>query len=241
MTLSPPTTASSQVPVGGGSVLDTERGSLVVPADADTLAGFRRWTASDDFPEWGRIDYLDGTLYFDLMAERIYSHSLPKHEIMRVVGNRAKELGFGRLGTDSTRIVLTAPQAISCEPDGVGVSFESLKAGRVTMVPTADKGDMIEFQGPPDWVLELLSPSSENKDAVRLPEAFFAGGVREYWLADCRGEEARLTIHTRGPDRFEPVERDDDGFQPSQVFERSYRLRRSTDPLGDPAFTLDER
>ena len=65
--------------------------------------------------------------------------------------------------------------------------------------------------------------------------------MREYWLVDCRGDAAELTIHGRGTDRFEPVAVDADGFQPSATLGRSYRLVRGLDPLGEPKFTLEER
>ena len=219
----------------------TETGKLVFPTDAATLPGFRRWTASPNFPETGRIDFVDGTLYFDLMPERANSHGLPKTELVRVVANRAVASKLGSVFTDSMRVVIAGPPATSCEPDLIFVSYDSLLSGRVRRVPTADGNDTIEFEGPVDLVCELLSPSSEGKDTVRLPAAFFAGGVREYWLVDCRDGAATLTVHGRGAAGFEPVAADADGFQSSPVLGMTYRLVRTVDPLGDPAFTLEER
>ena len=231
----------AQAVVRGGTVLHTDRGSVHVPADAITLAGFRRWTSSENFPDWGRFDFVDGTRDFDLTRERMNAHALPKTELVRVVGTRAKTTGFGPVLTTRMRVVLPNPPAASCEPDLIAVSYEALRTGRVRQVPTADGADTIEFEGPPDLIAELLSPSSETKDTARLPASFYANGVREYWLVDCRGDAADLVIHARGADRFEPVAADGDGFRASAVLGKAYRLGRGIDPLGEPTFTLEER
>ena len=225
----------------GGLVLATDDGPLVVPADAETLPGFRRWTTSPGFPETGRIDFVDGTLYLDLMPERFDSHSLPKTELVRVIAGRVKEGRLGKVCIDAMRVVLPGPPAVSCEPDVVFVSNDALRSGRVTRSPAANGDDTLELVGPPDLVVEVVSPSSESKDTDRLPTAFFAGGVAEYWLVDCRGGAAGLTIHGRGADGFVAVAADADGYQPSAALGRTYRLAREIDPLGDPLFHLHER
>ena len=43
--------------------------ALRIPRGAQTLAGFRRWSSSDAFPERGRIDFLEGELVIDLGPE----------------------------------------------------------------------------------------------------------------------------------------------------------------------------
>jgi hypothetical protein len=55
--------------------------SIRVPADAHTLAGFRRWALSDVFPDRGRIAFLDGEIDIDMSPEEIRSHSDPKTEL----------------------------------------------------------------------------------------------------------------------------------------------------------------
>ena len=41
---------------------------------------------------------------------------------------------------------------------------------------------------PPDWVLEVASPSTEEKDRCSKPSDYAAMGVREYWLFDPKGD-----------------------------------------------------
>lgn len=45
--------------------------ALRIPRGVQTLAGFRRWSSSDAFPERGRIDFLDGELVIDLYPEEM--------------------------------------------------------------------------------------------------------------------------------------------------------------------------
>ncbi len=52
--------------------------TLRIPEDAFIFEGFQRWAESADFPENGRIDYLEGNVYVDMSPEDLYTHSSPK-------------------------------------------------------------------------------------------------------------------------------------------------------------------
>jgi hypothetical protein len=73
-----------------------------------------------------------------------------------------------------------------------------------------------------------------------LPSAYFQAGVREFWLADARGEKPIFIIHSPGLNGFEPVAADADGFQPSAVLGCRYRLDASRDTDGNWEFDLRE-
>ena len=49
-------------------------------------------------------------------------------------------------------------------------------------------------------MVEIVSDASVKKDTERLPAAYHAAGIREFWLIDARGVEVRFTIH-----RWEPI------------------------------------
>src|SRR5262245_57693929 len=71
--------------------------TLTVPAGtAASLAGFRAWATSDDFPENLRAAYLDGELFLDLSNEEPESHVSVKTEVIRVLGGLVKELKLGK-------------------------------------------------------------------------------------------------------------------------------------------------
>ncbi len=48
--------------------------------------------------------------------------------------------------------------------------------------------------GAPDFVMEVLSPSTKHKDMFRKAEKYAKAGVREYWMID--PEKQQILIHT---------------------------------------------
>ena len=42
--------------------------------------------------------------------------------------------------------------------------------------------------GAPDWVVEVLSPSTRKRDMQVKKEKYLSSGVREYWMVDTEGE-----------------------------------------------------
>src|SRR5687768_10747824 len=102
-----------------------------------SLEDFRRWALSDEFPESGRIDYIDGRMEIDMSPENAFSHGVLKTEIVGVVWLRAKRLQRAMVFSDRMR--LSCPEArLSVEPDVLLVSYESLEAGRVRFIPSVN-------------------------------------------------------------------------------------------------------
>ena len=214
---------------------------LEIPAGFDTLDEFRHWTESDEFPDTGRIDFIQGRVEIDMSPDNLFFHSAPKSEIGRVIGNRLKSTNLGQVFVDKSRISVPHAQ-LSVEPDIVFVSDASIISGRVQLVPTAggQSGSYIEFEGPPDLVVEVVSDSSRTKDTQRLFAAYFEAGVSEYWLVDARSTELRFQIHIRGTDSFVPVAINAAGYQLSPALGATYRLDRSTRPTGHWDYELRE-
>ena len=215
---------------------------IEIPLGIQSLADFRRWAISDQFPETGRIDFVAGRIEVDMSPEDFFCHGTLKTELIIVLGRRVKEAGIGHLVTDSTRV--SCPDAgLSVEPDIVFISDETLAAGRVRLVPKSGgkPGQYVEVEGPPDLVVEIVSDTSVRKDTERLPAAYFQAGVREFWLADARNEPVVFRIHRRGPSGFQPVDPQPDGFQPSAVFKRHFRLDAHRDDRNYWAFDLREQ
>jgi Uma2 family endonuclease len=221
------------------SVVFEER--VEVPLTVRSLADFRRWATSDEFPETGRIDFLEGRIEVDMAPEEFFCHGGVKTEIARVLSHRVKRLKIGFLRIDRTRVSSPAAE-LSAEPDIVFISAQTLASGRAKLVPKADRkrGRYIEVEGAPDLVVEIVSDSSVTKDTRRLPKAYFDAGVREFWLVDARGDELIFVIHRPGQEGFQPVARDADGFQPSAVFGCRFRLDSARDADGNWEFDLRE-
>jgi Uma2 family endonuclease len=213
-----------------------------IPTDIQSLAEFRRWAISGEFPERGRIDFLAGCIEIDMSPEDFFCHGILKAEMVARLHDRAKRLRLGYVVTDSTRV--SCPEAdLSVEPDIVFLSEETLDTGRARLVPKAGgrPGRYIEVEGPPDLVVEIVSDASAAKDTRRLPEAYFKAGVMEYWLADARGGELVFRIQHRGQSGFEPAATDAEGFQRSVVFGCPFRLEGARDQREHWTFDLRAR
>lgn len=223
-----------------GSILFEEQ--VEIPLDIRSLDDFRRWAHSPDFPERGRIDYINGRVEVDMSPEDFYLHGTPKGEIYRALANRVKRHRLGDIVTDCTRVSSVAAN-LSAEPDILFVSRKALEDGRVRLIEkaTGEPGRYIEVEGAPDLIVEIVSDSSVAKDTVRLPKAYFAAGVKEFWLVDARGEELLFRIHRRGPSAFEPVDVDEEGYQRSEVFGCRYRFERTREESGRLEYDLLEK
>ena len=214
--------------------------TTVVPADAYTMAGFRQWATRSDFPRGVRVTYDRGAIGLDMSNEELQTHNKVKCEILRVFLNLNREEDQGELYGDGA-LVTHVQAEVSNNPDGVFVSWSTLDAGRVQLVPREGQaGQFIEVEGTPDWVLEVVSLSSVQKDTKQLRDAYHRAGIPEYWPVDARGESLSFQIlHRRSKGYVAAPVRD--GWQRSRVFGREFRLERTLGRRGLPRYTLHVR
>ncbi len=214
-----------------------DRWSFCLPASAFKLAGFREWATSQSFPENMRATFIDEEIYLDMSNEELETHNKVKMEVARVLLNWNRETRQGTFGGD--RVLITHQAAgVSNNPDAFFFTNISLKTGRVRLVPRKDEIDQyIEVEGTPDWILEVVSDSSVQKDTTKLRDAYHRAGIAEYWLIDARGEEIHFQIlnHRKNGYAAAPVR---GGWQRSRVFGRSFRMERQRDALGLWEYTL---
>ena len=206
-----------------------------VPAGIVDLASFRNWAHSDEFPERGRIEFSNGTIYVDLSMEQLYVHNRVKIAFIVTLDPLCEALEVGHVFNDGARVSMPVVDA-SREPVVLFVSFDSLDAGRVREVPGRVRGET-ELEGSPDMALEVVSDFSEEKDFIELPHQYFQAGVREYWRVDARKDVCAFEIFRAGSDGFVPVEQKD-GWQWSTVFGHWFRLMQTVDKRGKPRFKL---
>jgi Uma2 family endonuclease len=219
------------------SVLIEEQ--VEIPLGIACLADFRQWALSDDFPERGRIDFIAGRIEVDMSPEDLFTHGTLKSEIAGEIKDRANQLDLGHTLIAETRVSSVAGD-LSAEPDIVLISYAAIDQGRVRLIPKASGGEdrYVEVEGGPDLVVEIVSDSSVKKDNERLPAAYFAAGVREYWLLDARAEQLVFQVYHRGASSFEPTSIDQEGFQSSEVLRGSYRLDRDRHARGHWIYRL---
>src|SRR4051794_5304712 len=89
--------------------------AIRVPAGAGTLAGFREWIFSDEFPEHGRFSYVQGELFIDLSLEELETHNKVKTEVCRALSTLILERDLGDYYSDRALVTNEAAD-LSTEP-----------------------------------------------------------------------------------------------------------------------------
>ncbi|WP_439623655.1 Uma2 family endonuclease [Gemmata sp.] len=219
------------------TVIVTGEQQIDIPAWVVDFESFRRWLESEEFPEQGKVCFIHGKVWVDLSMEEFLSHNMLRTEIGAVLHTLMRQTKFGRFVSEGMRYV-HAETELSTEPDGMVISDAALRDGRVHLVG-GKKGDQTQVVGSPDIVIEVVSRSSEVKDAEWAMAAYFDAGITEYWVIDGRDEDdLRFDIFKRSKKEFTAA-RKQGGWVKSAVLERSFRL-----VLADgerPEFTLEVR
>jgi Uma2 family endonuclease len=232
------TVVANGKPVRGGMSLFGNDLEIHVPGWVVDIDSFRRWTKAPDFPLRGNIWWLRGEVWADMSNEQVFWHGDVKGAIYAVLYFVVKNARLGRILPDG--ILLTNHEAdISGNPDGMFLSRKTLDSNRVRVKKGAKDG-MVEVQGIPDMVLEVVSDSSVKKDLVTLYQAYWEAGISEYWLADARRDQLRFDIFRSTPKGYKASPKKN-GWLRSDVFGKSFRLIVAFDKSGYPEYTLEVR
>jgi Uma2 family endonuclease len=148
-------------------------------------------------PEDGkRYELLDGILFE--MAAPSKNHQVVLAEFGRQLGNLHHYLGQRAwayfIAPFDVRLpsVTETPEGstVVVQPDAMIVDGTGLNSACQT--------------GAPIFVVEILSPSSQNHDRVRKLKIYEDRGVNEYWIVDA--EKMAVEIYRRGVAEFDAVE-----------------------------------
>jgi Uma2 family endonuclease len=221
------------------TVVDQEVAEVRIPQGVVDLASFRRWASRKDFPDEGRVCFLQGNIWIDMSKEDLFSHNQVKAEYNSVLYQLARKDGSGLHFPDSVRFT-NVDAVISNRPDGLFVSWESLRSGFAELVKDKRGKGYVELLGRADMVMEIVSRSSVRKHKVVLRQAYWQAGILEYWLVDARQQPPRFDI-LRHTARGYAAVRKQDGWLKSAVFGKSFRLGRRENAVGLPEFTLAVR
>jgi Uma2 family endonuclease len=217
--------------------------NLRIPEDAFTYEGFQRWTESADFPETGRIDYLEGNVEVDMSPEDLYTHSAVKTVVATKLQQLVGETDLGDVFIDRARVRSRFAE-LSVEPDIVVIFGKSLEAGKVRLLPAAARKGPDRFsalEGAADLVVEIVSDGSVGKDTRRLPGLYARAGVPELWVVDARGRELRFRIHSLREGSYALIEPDPEGWVRSPQLGGDLRLTRRRAAPSPWRYTLEHR
>ena len=137
----------------------------------DLLAGERKRREQfyDEMTEEGKWEFINGEVIVHSPAK--YQHTESCHYLSRLLSIYVDQHGLGVVTSEKTLVCLARNDY---EPDIC--FFSKTKAARF-------KPDQMKFPAP-DFIVEVLSPSTEANDRGVKFEDYAANGVREYWLVD---------------------------------------------------------
>ena len=121
-------------------------------------------------PEGERAELIDGKIYFMGSPNRIHQQLL--HFLDKTIGNYIDNNGGNcEVYPAPFAVFLNNDDTTYVEPD-------------VFVVCDPSKLDDKGCHGAPDWVIEIVSPSSRSMDYIIKINKYHYAGVREYWIID---------------------------------------------------------
>ncbi len=132
----------------------------------------------DDFLRWGmseNTELIDGTPY--MMAP-------PSRRHQRILFALARQIAD--FLEDKPCEIYVAPFAVRLfekkndRPEDV----DTLVEPDISVICDSDKLDDYGCKGAPDFIIEILSPSSKSHDRIVKYNLYQKAGVREYWIVD---------------------------------------------------------
>lgn len=136
------------------------------------LAQEQNYTIEDIYalPDGKRAELIDG---------RIYDMAPPSVTHQHLTGSLYSEIRTYLRSRHGTCQVFIAPFAVFLNQD----SFNYFEPD-ISVVCSPDKLNEKGCHGAPDWIIEVLSPSTAGYDHVIKLNKYMEAGVREYWIVN---------------------------------------------------------
>lgn len=121
-------------------------------------------------PDGQRAELIDG---------RIYMMAPPSTRHQRLLNFITTEINLYIRKNNGTCEVFPAPFAVFLNKDDINYVEPD-----ISVICDADKIDEKGCHGAPDWVIEIVSPSSKSIDYFTKLFKYRASGMKEYWIVD---------------------------------------------------------
>lgn len=135
-------------------------------------------------PEGERAELIDGKMY--MMATPTLTHQ-------DILGWLNMRIRLHIMEKGGPCRVLPAPFAVYIKDDE-----QNYVEPDISVICDSDKLDEKGCHGAPDWVLEIVSPSSKTMDYIRKCSLYEKAGVREYWIIDPKEKSILVYDFARG-------------------------------------------
>lgn len=121
-------------------------------------------------PNGERAELIDGHIYYMATPNRIHQQIVMRLS-NRIFNHIQENKGDCEVYSAPFAVFLNCDDHNYVEPD-------------ISVICDPDKLDDKGCNGAPDWVIEIVSPSSRNMDYLRKLVKYQTSGVREYWIVD---------------------------------------------------------
>lgn len=134
--------------------------------------GGKGYTIADieALPDGERAELIDGEMFMMAMPMTVHQRILVKL-IFEIETFIRKNKGNCELFPAPFGVYIKKDERNYVEPD-------------ISVICHGDKLDEKGCHGAPDWVIEIVSPSSRKMDYVRKTKLYRETGVQEYWIVD---------------------------------------------------------
>ena len=127
-----------------------------------------------NLPEGERAELIDGSIYY--MAPPSTRHQDISMDLCVIIRNYINSNG-------GSCKVYHAPFAVFINNDDTNYLEPD-----ISVICDRKKIDDKGCHGAPDWIIEIISPSTKSYDYVTKLSKYMAAGVREYWIVDPDGQ-----------------------------------------------------
>ena len=126
------------------------------------------------WPDDVRYELIDGTAYMMAPPAPDLAHQDVAGEIFRQAGNA--------LEGHPCRAFIAPVDVLLPRAEEADEAVDTVVQPDVLVVCDPDRLQRRGVRGAPDWVVEVLSPSTASHDQVQKRRIYERAGVREYWL-----------------------------------------------------------
>ena len=137
-----------------------------------TLPQEKTYTIEDiyNLPEGTRAELIDGQIYY--MAPPSRTHQRIVSKLNQVISNYIdQKKGLCEVYPAPFAVFLNKDDINYVEPD-------------ISVICDPSKLDDKDCRGAPDWIIEIVSPSSQHMDYLTKLLKYKIAGVREYWIVN---------------------------------------------------------
>ena len=155
----------------------------------DILEKEKIYTMEDIYalPDGEHAELIDGQIYY--MAPPSWEHQKISRKLHQAIANYIDN-------NNGECEALAAPFAVFLNEDG-----RNYVEPDISVICDLSKLDSKGCHGAPDWIIEIVSPSSKPRDYMTKLFKYCMAGVREYWIVD--SEKQMITVYAFEKDTVE--------------------------------------